>query len=507
MLPFTRVWRRSLRTRVVAQTVILSSVMIVLIGWVLLHNVADGLAENRRVAAIDEAQTGITRAQQYLDAAVGSRPEQQSRVLTQLIDTLTATSGTSRTFDVLLYGPVPSSGPTSVRSSGALNLQDIPVDLKQQVETESGLWWRFSELGVLASADSEAAVIVGSRLSFGGDHYVLFYVFSLAEQQATLDLVRDSLLVGALFLVLLLAAVSMIVARQAVTPLEEARNVAEQIAAGDLKRRMQVVGEDDIARLSISFNQMAEALQSQIQRLEKLSMLQQRFVSDVSHELRTPLTTVQMAAQILNEARHELDPPAARAAELLTNELERFEALLSDLLDLSRIDAGAEELEVEPLDMSTLLREIVERKEVTVADCDVVLIGTEVPVIVEADTRRLDRIFRNLLLNAVKYSESDRIEIELESTDDIAQTAVRDFGIGLTSGQLERIFDRFWRADPARSAGGTGLGLAIAREDAILHGGSLEVSSTQGEGTEFVLKLPCKQRASQQTTFDQESEA
>src|SRR5690606_19202294 len=116
MRALTSAWRRSLRTRIVIQTVVLSSLMTILIGWVLLQNVADGLAENRRDAAIDEARSGIARAQLYLDAAVGSQPEQQSRVLTQLIETLTSISGTSRTFDVLLHGPVRAEGPTSVRA-------------------------------------------------------------------------------------------------------------------------------------------------------------------------------------------------------------------------------------------------------------------------------------------------------------------------------------------------------------------------------------------------------
>lgn len=473
-----------------AQTVVLSSVMTILIGWVLLQNVADGLAESRRDIAIDEARSGIARAQVYLDAAVGSQPEQQSRVLTQLVETLTAISGTSRTFDVLLHGPVQDEGPTSVRASSDLELSDIPEDLRQQVEAESGMWWRFSDLEILPDADREAVVVVGSRLSFGGDHYGLYYVFSLAEQQATLDLVRDSLVVGGIFLILLLTGVALVVARQAVTPLEEARLVAEQIAAGDLHRRMMVKGEDDIARLSVSFNQMAEALQSQIRRLENLSQLQQRFVSDVSHELRTPLTTVHMAAQIIGEARHDLDPPAARSAELLIAELERFEALLSDLLDLSRTDAGAAHLQPEHVDISTLLTELAERSDISHPAIPIVLTGIDSPVVIEADARRLDRIFRNLITNAINYSGSNRIEVAVQTNADTVTVRVQDFGIGLSEKQQERIFDRFWRADPARTSAGTGLGLAIAKEDAILHGGSITVESHLGTGSTFIVTLP-----------------
>src|SRR5690606_19051467 len=140
-------------------------------------------------------------------------------------------------------------------------------------------------------------------------------------QQETLDLVRKASLAGGGVLLVMVTLVAGLVARQVVEPVRLARRIAERFAAGNLEQRMHVKGEDDIARLSTSFNQMAESLQSQIRRLENLSRLQQRFVSDVSHELRTPLTTVQMAGQVLYEARPQFDPQTARAAELLHTEV------------------------------------------------------------------------------------------------------------------------------------------------------------------------------------------
>jgi two-component system sensor histidine kinase MtrB len=291
-------------------------------------------------------------------------------------------------------------------------------------------------------------------------------------------------------MVLMVGGVAFIVSRQVLTPVRLARRIAERYAAGSLEQRMQVSGEDDIARLSTSFNQMAASLQSQIRRLEDLSRLQQRFVSDVSHELRTPLTTVQMASEVLFDARGRFDPQTARSTELLKRELDRFEELLSNLLDLSRFDAGAAQLELADVDLARVARAAAEDPMLERSGIVGRAVGAERPAIVQADIRRIDRIVRNLVANAAKYSGSDVVEIEVAQDAFAVSVAVRDFGVGLAGDENLRVFDRFWRADPARTQGGTGLGLAIAREDAVLHGGTLQAWGRAGEGSEFVLTLP-----------------
>jgi two-component system sensor histidine kinase MtrB len=235
---------------------------------------------------------------------------------------------------------------------------------------------------------------------------------------------------------------------------------------------------------------MGVSLQSQIRRLENLSRLQQRFVSDVSHELRTPLTTVQMASGVLFDARNRFDPQTARSAELLKGELDRFEELLSNLLDLSRFDAGAARLELDAVDLAAIARTAAQDPLLERQDIEVRLVGVDEPAVVEADIRRIDRIVRNLLTNAAKYSGSPVVEIEVAQDDEFVSLAVRDYGVGLSGDENLRVFDRFWRADPARTQGGTGLGLPISREDAVLHGGSLQAWGRPGEGSEFVLTLP-----------------
>jgi len=288
----------------------------------------------------------------------------------------------------------------------------------------------------------------------------------------------------------MVGGVAWLVSRQVLDPVRMARRIAERYASGNLEQRMHVSGEDDIARLSTSFNQMAASLQRQIRRLENLSRLQQRFVSDVSHELRTPLTTVQMASEVLYDSRAGFDPQTARSAELLKGELDRFESLLSDLLDLSRFDAGAAQLELDTIDLSQVARAAADDAGLARAGIGVRLVGVEAPAVVEADMRRIDRIVRNLLTNAAKYSGSDVVEIEVAQNDDSVSLAVRDFGVGLSGDENVRVFDRFWRADPARTQGGTGLGLAISREDAALHGGTLQAWGRAGEGSEFILTIP-----------------
>jgi len=293
-------------------------------------------------------------------------------------------------------------------------------------------------------------------------------------------------------LVLLLAAIAYLVTRSVVTPVRMAAHVAERIARGRLAERMLEHGEDDLARLAVSFNEMATALQRQIRQLEDLSRLQRRFVSDVSHELRTPLTTVRMAADVIHEARSSFDPHLARSAELLHTQLDRFESLLTDLLEISRFDAGAAVLEAEPTDLRDICRRVIESVEPLHYRGGIRFHAPRTPCTAEVDARRIERILRNLLLNALEYGEGRDIIVRVALADDAVCVAVRDHGVGLRPGESSLVFNRFWRADPARTrgSGGTGLGLSIAMEDAHLHGGWLQAWGEPGEGSQFRLTLP-----------------
>ena len=286
----------------------------------------------------------------------------------------------------------------------------------------------------------------------------------------------------------------MIVARQIVLPVRSASRIAERFAEGHLTERMPVRGEDDMARLAVSFNDMAESLSRQITQLEEFGNLQRRFTSDVSHELRTPLTTVRMAADLIYDHSEDLDPALRRSTELLVSELDRFELLLSDLLEISRHDAGVAELSVEAVDLRGTVHSALDNVGHLAVDAQVDLI-VDLPteeVIAEVDPRRVERILRNLIANAIDHAERKPVRIRMGVDEDTVAVTVRDYGVGLRPGEEKLVFSRFWRSDPSRvrRSGGTGLGLAISIEDARLHQGRLEAWGEPGKGACFRLTLP-----------------
>jgi len=228
--------------------------------------------------------------------------------------------------------------------------------------------------------------------------------------------------------------------------------------------------------------------------LEELSRVQRRFVSDVSHELRTPLTTIRMASEVIHEGRHDLDPILSRSAELLQTQLDRFESLLTDLLEISRFDAGAAVLDIEADDV----REVVERvldalQPLAESRGSVIQLKMpDEPCLAQIDSRRVERIIRNLVGNAIEHGEGAPIEIRVAASSEAVAVAVHDHGVGINVDELAMVFNRFWRADlaRARTTGGTGLGLSIAQEDAHLHGGWLQAWGEPGVGAVFRLTLP-----------------
>ncbi|HLS16056.1 MAG TPA: MtrAB system histidine kinase MtrB, partial [Beutenbergiaceae bacterium] len=338
-------------------------------------------------------------------------------------------------------------------------------------------------------------IAVGSTITLPlVDEHELYFIYSMESEAQTLAMLQQVLVVGGAVLLLLLVAMAWYLARQVLDPVREAAQSAGRLAGGHLTERMPVRGRDELAVLGSTFNNMATNLQDQIERLAELSLMQQRFVTDVSHELRTPLTTIRMAAEVLHQSKDEFDPSQARSVELLATQVDRFEALLADLLEISRFDAGSAVLEVEATDMRTVLERVVELTE-PLAEGQGSQLRIEVPeseCVVALDSRRVERVLRNLLVNAIEHGEGRPIDLYVGANQTAVSVVVRDHGIGMTAPEAERVFDRFWRADPARTRtlGGTGLGLAIALEDARLHGGTLEAWGSPGEGASFRLTLP-----------------
>ena len=241
------------------------------------------------------------------------------------------------------------------------------------------------------------------------------------------------ILVGVgLALVVLLAAIASLVTRWVVLPVRHAAQAAQRVSAGHLEERMQVLGVDDLAALATSFNEMAASLQAKLAELEELSSVQRQFVSDVSHELRTPLSTIKMAADLLFESRQELDAAGGRSAELLQSQLERFEELLVDLLEISRYDAGAATLEANLVDVCDLVRRSADDAQ-QLAERKGSRIEFRLPAtgcFAEVDRRRVERILRNILVNAVEHGEGKDVVV----TADDRQRRGRRLGPGLRRG-------------------------------------------------------------------------
>ncbi len=375
----------------------------------------------------------------------------------------------------------------------------MPTSLIDHFDASRRPAWTYTTIrsrGQGADAGSTPGIVVGSDVTIpaDGSTRTVYYLFPLDDVQQTLALVTRSLLTAGVLLLALIAALTWLLTRQIVTPIRMARQVAERLAAGQLQERLRVTGEDDLARLATSFNQMATNLQRQIRQLEELSRVQRRFVSDVSHELRTPLTTVRLAGAVLHDAKDTFDPEARRAAELLQRELDRFETLLVDLLEISRFDAGAAALDLDDVNLTDVVRRVADgtRALADARHTRVVIRAPKTPCIAEADVRRVERIVRNLVTNAIDHAESREIVVTVAADEQSAAIAVRDHGVGLAVGESAMVFNRFWRADPARArtSGGTGLGLAISLEDTHLHGGWLQAWGKPHEGAQFRLTLP-----------------
>ena len=488
-------------------TLALSAVLSLLAGWVLLRQVSDGVLSSKERSAVAQASAGAETAQAEIDAPEAGNALDTGAALNELIQRLSSGSDVQDEYYVAILGPIELSA-VDVRGVGIRAssvdfdpVRSVPTNLVEQIRTESGSWSRYAPIYRDSGDETEPGFVVGSQIQLPGTQagspgqtYALVYVFSLAEQQQTLFLVRGALITTGSLLLVLLGVIAWLVTRQVVTPVRLARRIAERLAAGRLEERMHVRGEDDIARLGQSFNQMAGSLQRQIRQLEELSRMQRRFVADVSHELRTPLTTVRMASDVLHDARASFDPATSRSAELLQAELDRFEGLLFDLLEISRFDAGAVVLELADIDLREVARRVVvataalaERRGARVT----VQPGKE-PCVVQADVRRIERIVRNLVVNAIEYGQGRPVEVDVAASSEAVAITVRDHGIGLGSGEDVMVFNRFWRADPARARtrGGTGLGLSIAAEDAALHAGKLDAWGEPGVGSVFRLTLP-----------------
>lgn len=479
-------WRRSLQLRIGATTVLVTGLVVLVIGVFLVDKVSDGVLNAKQDAAVKQAQIGLQSARDvFADVDAGVRAD-VADARTQISTNLTARGTSAGLFRIVIKS-------LNTRPD-ELDSDPIPAALRRAVRSNN-LAVQYARVHPTAtSAELVPGLIVGEPIPARSGIFELYYLFPLTAEQQTIDLIQRTVVIAGFALVILVLGIALLVTRQVVRPVRVAGDTAGRLAAGDLSKRIAVRGSDDIARLGRSFNDMADSLQRQIRRLEDLSRLQRRFTSDVSHELRTPLTTIRMASEFLYASRDDFEPELMRAAELMHDELDRFEGLLGDLLEISRHDAGAAHLESAPVDVRSVVGSIVEGSLVLAEahGSELVVHEPASAVTIDIDARRVERILRNLVGNALDHGEGKPVVITIGYDDDAVAVTVRDHGVGLRPGEAGLVFNRFWRGDASRSrlTGGTGLGLAISLEDARLHDGWLQAWGEPGRGAQFRLTLP-----------------
>lgn len=390
--------------------------------------------------------------------------------------------------------PIPNS--TKIQSiyqtvPTLIALDSIPEEFREQIRASEEVLDKRVQITYSDGKESPGFVIGRTLEIPRSGTYEIYYLFKLDNQFRSINNITWTLVSTGFLLILLIGLSTQFLIRQVVAPVQAAASIAEKFTKGDFSTRMAVSSSDELSILGNSFNEMAVSIQQQIYRLENLSMLQQRFVSDVSHELRTPLTTLKMAAEVIYQEKENFDPSVARSSELLINQIDRFESLLADLLEVSRFDAKAVDLDITTFNIVNLVKRTIDFLHPSKANL-LELESSSDSIQIQADQRRIERIVRNLVTNALDHSEGKIVQIRITESNNEVAIGVRDFGLGFEEEDAPFLFDRFWRADTsrARSSGGTGLGLSIALEDAKLHQGQLLAWGKLNHGAHFVLTLP-----------------
>jgi len=328
--------------------------------------------------------------------------------------------------------------------------------------------------------DDKPYVGVGIPLADGRFGY--FEAFELGPTERTLQTNLLTFSIGSTLAVLVFGATGIWIVRRLLRPLETVTNAAREIAAGDLTTRVAAQRDADLVPLVDAFNGMADAVQARIER-------EGRFVSDVSHELRSPITALQAATDVLERRRDEFGERPRQAVDVIINQVRRFDGMVLDLLELSRLDAGASDLHVEQVELADACRRIGAQHGMADVPLDV---DPAAPRDALIDRVRLERILGNLLENAKNHADGPtRIAIEPDADGDpgYVQVAVEDSGPGVEPDERERIFGRFARGQMSRHRIGTGLGLALVAENASAQGGRAWVEDAPGGGARFVVRL------------------
>lgn len=361
-------------------------------------------------------------------------------------------------------------------STDQIGAKDVPPELRSDVHPGE-------IVDQIAEVTGRSQLVVGG-ISPGGSAELYFF-FDRSDLLRTLSDVRRALGLSWLLTTAGAAAVGAIVARRTLRPVGEAARAAQALADGDMEARLAPGGDDEFGRLARSFNDMADALEVKIDELSEAAARERRLTADVAHELRTPLSGIVTLASLVEQELHALPAERRRPAELLVANTERLRNLVLELLELARLDAQQESVNLDPVSVVELL----ELAAAPSPGCEVLPADGGDQLIVLADRSRFNRVVANLVANAMDHGGG---EVQLLARRDGADVVVevRDRGPGIDEADLPHIFDRFFKSDRSRSSGGSGMGLAIALQQARLQGGELEAGNRAGGGAWFTFRLP-----------------
>lgn len=325
----------------------------------------------------------------------------------------------------------------------------------------------------------------------GATGAVFYAVMSLDTEQTTVDAMVDAARQGAIPGLAIAIVPALLAARSVLRPVRDMRKAAQRLGRGRLDTRIEVRGADELAGLARTFNETARALEQSVSELRDAEARARRFAADVSHELRTPLAGMLAVTEVLDEGAEDLDPDTAKALRLVSAETGKLAVLVEDLMEISRFDARAAELNLDDVDVAEAVTKTLERRHWTDGR-----IRTELPRDVRArlDPRRFDVVLANLVGNALKHGGAPvRVSVRTEYRPEGGRLLVEvaDSGPGIAPEVLPHIFDRFFKADAARTRStGSGLGLAITLENVRLHGGTLHAANGPAGGALFTFDIP-----------------
>uniref|UniRef100_A0AAU2UZM0 histidine kinase n=1 Tax=Streptomyces sp. NBC_00003 TaxID=2903608 RepID=A0AAU2UZM0_9ACTN len=342
--------------------------------------------------------------------------------------------------------------------------------------------------------DGTPYLTIGMPVMFGGSGdqqrsgVYLYAVMDLRPEGVTIQAMVSAAKNGALPALAVAVVPALLAARSVLRPVRDLRRAASSMGKGRLDTRIEVKGSDELADLAWTFNESAEELERSVEELQKAEARARRFASDVSHELRTPLAGMLAVTEVLDEDADGLDPDTARAVRLISAETGKLATLVEDLMEISRFDAKAAELNADEVDVAETIRKTLQRRHWE----DRVV--TQLPDGVRAmiDPRRFDIVVANLVGNALRHgSEPVTVRLRPGSGDGPLVVEVADRGPGIDAAVLPHIFDRFFKADAARTrSAGSGLGLAITLENVRLHGGTVRAANGPDGGAVFTVELP-----------------